>query len=224
MQTELAQSHLLRIETVLQSLLFIDLYSPFNHVQYLSFQHLSRLFDIRFPLATMSAILISFLISLIISLVIASPITDHTPAITDVLPLGVTEIRERDSNYYVQIASHNAESGTMGSTFEACFQVKDGYECIVTAFIDTATQFWQMYMFDHNCVLIGYNPSVYYADLLGGWGFDSRLAKVTVLYIDYPPSLDRTSPFIQNTVLKYNRGTYHPFKDGGVGAFDKLLE
>jgi hypothetical protein len=170
----------------------------------------------------MPAILISFLISLIISLVTASPITDHTPAITNVLPHNATEVKECDSNYYVQIVSHNAENGIMGSTFEACFQVNDGYECSVAAFIGTATQFWQMYMFDHDCVLIGYNPSVYYVDLLGGWGFDSQLPKITVLYIDYPPSLDGTSPFIQNIVLKYNGGTYDPYKDGGVGAFDQI--
>jgi hypothetical protein len=134
----------------------------------------------------MSAILISFLISLIISLVTACPITDHTPAITNVLARDAAEVKERDSNYYVQIISQNGAGGVLSSTFEACFQVEDGGLCSVAAFIDSATQFWQMYMFDHNCVLIGYNPSVWYADLIGGWGFDSELPKVTVLYIDYP--------------------------------------
>jgi hypothetical protein len=57
----------------------------------------------------MSAILISFLISLIISLVTASPITDHTSTITNVLvpPRDATEAKERDNSYYVNIVSHN---------------------------------------------------------------------------------------------------------------------
>jgi hypothetical protein len=170
----------------------------------------------------MSAILISFLISLIISLVTASPITDHTPAITNVLPRDATEIKERDNNYYVQIISQNGAGGVLSSTFEACFQVEDGGLCSVAAFVDSATQFWQMYMFDHNCVLIGYNPSVWYADLIGGWGFDSELPKVTVLYIDYPLNLDGASTFFQNTVLKYDRTIVHPWKYGEVGAYDQF--
>jgi hypothetical protein len=155
----------------------------------------------------MYAILISCLISLIISLVTASPITDHTSAITNVLPRYATEVKERDNNYYINIVSQN---GVLTSTFEACFQVENPSLCSVAALIDSATQFWQMYMFDHNCVLIGSNPSVWYGDLLGGWGFDSELPKVTVLYIDYPPNLDGTSTFYQNTVLKYDGRTVHP--------------
>jgi hypothetical protein len=109
-----------------------------------------------------------------------------------VLPHYATEVKERDNNYYANIASQN---GVLTSTFEAFFQAENPSLCSVAAFIDSATQFWQMYMFDHNCVLISSNPSVQYGDLLGGWGFDSELPKVTVLYIDYPPNLDGTSTF-----------------------------
>jgi hypothetical protein len=69
-----------------------------------------------------SAILISFLVSLIISLVTASPITDHTSTITNVLPRNATEVKERDNSYYVNIVSQN---GLLKSIFEACFQAEN---------------------------------------------------------------------------------------------------
>jgi hypothetical protein len=41
------------------------------------------------------------------------------------------------------------------------------------------------------------------------------------LYIDHPPNLDDTYSFFQNTVLKYDGTTVHPWKDKGVGAYNQ---
>jgi hypothetical protein len=142
----------------------------------------------------MFVFLVSFFMALA-SLVTASPINGRTPPawkFNSQLPHNGSELNESQAQpFYITFPT--IRSGvTDDNYFEACIPTPQAWACNVAAYIDDTyydaqSQFWSFALFDHNCVMIGENPSVYAGDLITGWGFSSELPCYTTMWIPYPP-------------------------------------